>query len=190
MGPIPVFLTLTSSPKGLIIFLWIKQARFYPRENKQFCNKNVCGPLFHWAKAGSSASSARPASPEGSVKELQLQVLGRNRERENWHVKYEMMTALNRFPQHASETAIRDGDWQGIPSSTLLPSLLDGTIVSPKAGSYGDFKEDKTDPFVNLHRRVIQHRSFPPWIITGKGLQSEDILLFHHLNEQPSISLS
>lgn len=73
-----------------------------------------------------------------------------------------MMTALNRFPQYASEIAIRDGDWQGIPSSTLLPSGRGGTTVSPKADSCGDFKEDKTDPFVNLQRHVIQHRIFPP----------------------------
>lgn len=72
MGPIPVFLTFTSSPKGLIIFifffLWIKQARFYPRENKQLCSRNGCGALFHWVKAGSSASlQEHPASPKEAL---------------------------------------------------------------------------------------------------------------------------
>jgi len=61
-----------------------------------------------------------------------------------------MMTALNRFPQYASETAIRHGDWQEIPSSTLLPSGLGGNIASPKADGYGNFKEEKIDPFFNL----------------------------------------
>lgn len=63
--------------------------------------------------------------------------------------KSEIMTVLNRFLQYASETTIEDRDWQGIPSSTGLPSGLGETTAFLRTDSYGGFKEE-TDPFANL----------------------------------------
>lgn len=152
MGPIPVFSYFHKQSQGThyyIFFLWIKQARFSPRENKQFCNRTVCGALFRWLKAESSASLQEyPASPKEALRNPSSGYLEET-ERKLAH-KHEIVTALNRFPQYGSETVIRDRDWQGIPSSTLLPSGVGGTVMFPKAGSYGDFKEDKTDPIFNL----------------------------------------
>lgn len=98
------------------------------------------------------------------------------------------MTVLNRFLQYASETAIEDRDWQGIPSSTVLPSGLGETTAFLRTDSYGGFKEE-TDPFVNLQICVIRYStsSHPRWI--GRGLQSDDTPVFQDLNGQSSNSL-
>lgn len=70
-GQFLFFLLSQAVPRDSLFFfffIWIKQARFYPRENKQFCNRNVCGALFHWVKAGSSASLEYSASPKEALR--------------------------------------------------------------------------------------------------------------------------